>query len=133
MNRVFADTSAFLALLVPSDEAHSDATRTFARLRAREAPLLTTSYVLVETYALLGHRFGLEAVRSFRGAFASLMEVVWIDEDLHEKGQDLLLDRGREGLSLVDATSFVVARAHRLDEVFAFDRHFESEGSRRAT
>ena len=132
MSPVFADTSAFLALLVPSDEGHSDAARAFARLRAREAPLLTTSYVLVETYALLGHRFGLEAVRSFREGFAPLMEVVWIGEELHEKGLDLLLDCGREGLSFVDATSFLVARTQRVDEVFAFDRHFESEGFRRA-
>ncbi len=132
MSSVFADTSGFLAFLVPSDEAHADATRAFARLRAREAPLLASSYVLVETYALLGHRFGREAIRAFRGGFAPLMEVVWVDEELHEKGLDLLLDRGREGLSLVDAMSSLVARGRRVDEAFAFDRHFESEGLRRA-
>jgi predicted nucleic acid-binding protein len=31
-------------------------------------------------------------------------------------------------LSLVDAVSFVVMCERRLDEVFAFDRHFADEG-----
>ena len=32
------------------------------------------------------------------------------------------------GVSLVDAVAFVCIRDHRIDEVFAFDRHFEQEG-----
>ncbi|MDG4596628.1 MAG: PIN domain-containing protein [Candidatus Contendobacter sp.] len=60
MNQVFVDTSAILALLVATDEAHPAAKMAFARLAAREAALLTTSYVLVETYALLGRRLGIE-------------------------------------------------------------------------
>jgi len=31
-------------------------------------------------------------------------------------------------VSLVDAVSFICIREARVDEVFAFDRHFESEG-----
>lgn len=130
MSRVFVDTSAFLALLVSSDRTHASANQPFTHLRARGAPLFTTSYVLVETYALLGRRFGMEAIRSFRGQFAPLVEVAWVDQETHERGLDLLLDRGLEDLSLVDATSFVVARAQGVEEVFAFDPHFEREGFR---
>jgi predicted nucleic acid-binding protein len=122
------DTSAVLALLNAKDRAHRRATRAFASLREREAVLVTTSFVLVETYALLGRRLGLEAVRSFRDDFSPLLEIVWVGEELCERGLDLLLQRGRPALSLVDAVSFIVLTESRVEEVFAYDRDFEAEG-----
>jgi predicted nucleic acid-binding protein len=128
VNAVFADTSGLLALLNAKDENHGRAERAFANLRTRRAPLLSTSFVLVETYALLGRRLGLDALQSFRTDFAPLIEVVWVDEALHNAGLDLLLDRRKRLLSLVDAVSFIAMRQKNVDEVFAFDPHFEQEG-----
>jgi predicted nucleic acid-binding protein len=128
MSRVFVDTSAVLALLSPADHSHEPARAAFEKLQAREAPLLTTSFVLVEIYALLGRRMGLEAVEAFRKDFAPLLEIVWVDADLHEAGLDLLSARRIRDLSLVDAVSFLVMRQRRLDEAFALDRHFRDEG-----
>lgn len=128
MNAVFADTSALLALVSLSDERHADAARAFGTLRERRAPLLSTSFVLVETYALLERRLGLDAVRSFRLDLAPLIDVVWVDEVLHNSGLDLLLERRKRGLSLVDAVSFVTMRNRRMTDAFAFDAHFEQEG-----
>jgi uncharacterized protein len=128
VNAVFADTSAFLALLNAVDENHGRAARAFETLRARKAQIVTTSYVLVETYALVGRRFGVEAMRSFRATFVPLTEVVWVDEALHNAGLDLLLDRRKRQLSLVDAVSFVTMQRGQLEEAFAFDPHFAQEG-----
>ncbi len=128
MTAVFADTSGLLALVNDKDEHHAAAARAFRKLQSRQAPLLTTSHVLVETYALLGRRLGVEAVRAFRADLAPLLEVVWVDQTLHEAGLDLLLKQRRRQLSLVDAVSFVVMAQRRLDEAFAFDPHFEQEG-----
>lgn len=128
MNAVFADTSALLALVSGKDENHARAERGFKELRARQAPLLTTSYVLVETYALLGRRLGLDAVRGFRADFAPLLDALWVDEPLHDAGLDLLLERRKGPLSLVDAVSFVVMRQRGIGEAFAFDPHFRQEG-----
>lgn len=128
MSPVFVDTSAILALLNPLDESHVGAREAFEKLRAREARLVTSSFVLVETYALLARRLGLEAVAAFRRELAPLVEIVWVGSALHESGLDLLLERGLRDLSLVDAVSFLVMRQHRIDEAFAFDRHFRDEG-----
>ena len=128
MTTVFADTSALLALLNAADENHVRAERAFSSLRDRQAPLVTTSLVLVETYALIGRRLGLDALRSFRLDFAPLMDVVWVDESLHEAGLDLLLARRQRRLSLVDAVSFIAMRQADLEEAFAFDPHFQQEG-----
>lgn len=128
MNAAFADTSGLLALLNAGDQNHSRATRAFAALRAREATLVSTSYVLVESYALIGRRLGVEAVRNFRMDFAPLLDVVWVDEGLHDAGLDLLLKRRKRLLSLVDAVSFIAMQQANLHEAFAFDPHFEQEG-----
>jgi predicted nucleic acid-binding protein len=128
MNAVFVDTSGLLALLNPRDDNHPAAASTFARLRVRQAPLVSTSFVLVETYALLGRRFGLDAVQQFREDFAPLVDVVWVDEPLHEAGLDLLLRRRARKLSLVDAVSFVTMRQRNIEAAFAFDPHFEKAG-----
>ena len=130
MSRVFVDTSAAYALLDGGDAAHSRARRAFTRLRDREAPLVTTSYVLVETCALVARRLGLDALRTFREELAPLVEVVWVDGATHEAALDLVLARRRGTLSLVDACSFVVMRRERIDEAFAFDRHFTEAGFR---
>jgi predicted nucleic acid-binding protein len=128
LNAVFADTSALYALLVATDENHRRAALAFQGLERRRAALVTTSYVLVETYALLQRRVGAGAVRRFRMGMAALLDVFWIDGPLHDASLDLLLERSRSGISLVDAASFLVMRANGIEEAFAFDGHFRKAG-----
>ena len=127
MSTVFVDTSAILALMVGSDRAHREAAEIFEKLRNRRAALVTTSYVLVETYALLDRRLGRDAVRDFRANLAPLIRVIWVDGAIHERGLDRL-EKSSHGLSLVDAVSLEAIRQHRILEAFAFDRHFGREG-----
>lgn len=128
MSAVFVDTSAVFALLVSSDARHEDAKRSFERLASTAAPLLTTSYVLVETAALLGRRVGRDAVGRFHEDLVPLFEVVWVDATLHHAGLGRLLEGRSQDLSLVDAVSFVVMRARSVEVAFAFDRHYDDEG-----
>lgn len=130
MRTVLVDTSAILALLVPTDVHHKRARRAFKQLATLEARLVTTSYTLVECYALIGRRLGLEALKTFRAEFAPVLDVVWIGSDEHERALDLLAAAHSEKLSLVDTVSFVVARDHHVDHVFAFDPHFTKAGFR---
>ena len=67
-------------------------------------------------------------MRSFRADFAPLINVVWVDAALHDAGLDLLLERRKRLLSLVDAVSFVTMRQQHIDEAFAFDPDFAQEG-----
>ena len=128
MSPVFVDTSAILALLVPSDRWHERACEIFSRLERDTAVLVSSSYVLVETYALLGRRFGPAAVTRFRGEFAVLLDIVWVDEPLHETALDILSAKGAGGLSLVDASSFAIMNLRGIRHAFAFDKHFEDAG-----
>lgn len=128
MSRVFVDTSALYALLDAGDASHAKARRGFERLRQREALLVTTSYVLVETCALVSRRLGLAALRGFREDLAPLLDVIWVDASLHEAALDQMFERRKATLSLVDAASFVAMRREQIDDAFAFDRHFDEEG-----
>lgn len=130
MSRVLVDTSALLALAVAEDAVHAPAAQGLRQLRAEAAELVTTSYVLVETYALLGRRFGLPAVRGFRNHLAPLLTVLWVDANLHERALDRLLGENLRDLSLADAVSLEVLRAERIDRVFAFDPHLLRDGAR---
>jgi predicted nucleic acid-binding protein len=130
LNAVLADTSALFALLVATDDNHARAARAFERLAEGKVPLVTTNYVLVESYALLARRVGIAAVRRFRASMQPLLDVLWIDAATHEAALDLMLERPRSRISLVDAASFVVMRASGIDEAFAFDRHFRTAGFR---
>ena len=128
MNTVLVDTSAIMALLVPTDVHHAKARRAFDRLAAGAARLVVTSYALVEFYALIDRRVGRQAVRQFRDEFAPLLDVVWVGLDEHEQGLDIVTGSAASGPSLVDAVSFVVARKLDIEDVFAYDGHFTKAG-----
>lgn len=127
MSAVYADTSALLALQVPSDKYHPRAASCWEGLKRGHTPLLTTSYVLTEAYVLLGRRSGDLAARNFRSYLEPLLQVAWVDAPLHQAGLSLWLDEGR-ATSLVDAVSFVVMRRERIDQAWTYDTDFESAG-----
>jgi predicted nucleic acid-binding protein len=130
LSAVLADTSALFALLVATDDNHARAARAFERLADGKVPLVTTNYVLVESYALLARWVGIAAVRRFRASMQPLFDIVWVDAAIHESALDLMLERPRSRISLVDAASFVVMRASGIEEAFAYDRHFQTAGFR---
>ena len=125
---VFADTSAFYALLVRTDPSH-DAVRTaFARLLRGGRPLWTTSFVIVETMALLQHRIGLAAARDFDEHVLPVVQVRWVDEPLYRLGTDRLWREDRRHVSLVDSVSFELMRIQGLSAALAVDPHFVEAG-----
>lgn len=128
MKRVFVDTSAILALLVATDARHARARRIFDRLRRDESTLSSSSYVLIETSALLDRRIGLAAVRAFHERFVPALQVRWVDGGVHGRAMDRYLDDDAPRVSLVDASSFVIAKDEGCDAAFAFDEDFRREG-----
>ncbi len=124
----FVDTSGLLAVLDADDAGHARAARAWRGLLANDEPLVTSSHVLVELYALAQRRLGMDAVRALATAFAPLLEVVWVDEPLHAAALSALLAAGHKGLSLVDCTSFEVMRRHGIRRAFALDADFARHG-----
>ncbi len=125
---VLVDTSAIYAVLDADDDQHSRATAEWHRLVRGAFSLVTTSYILVETTALIQHRLGVDAVRALDQDIRPVLRVEWIDEGLHSVGMASMLAAGRRRLSLVDCVSFAFMSRAGLREVFAFDEHFAERG-----
>lgn len=125
---VFIDTSAILAVLHADDVNHSKAARTFRRILESGEQFVTTNYCVIETVALLQHRFGQQAVRTFHDNVLPILHVAWVDSDLHAEGMAAMLTAGRRGLSLVDCVSFACMRRQGITTAFHFDRHFPEQG-----
>ena len=127
-DEVFVDTSAFYAVLDADDEAHVQASTEWHGLIDGQRPLVTSSYVCVETSALVQARLGMDAVRALFHDVLPMVTVVTVDEAVHKNAVATLLGANRRDLSLVDCASFAVMRQRGIVSAFAFDRHFAEQG-----
>jgi uncharacterized protein len=127
MNRVFADSHFFFAILNPNDAAHAKAIDAGHRHRG---PLVTTAWVLTEVADGL-------ASTSRRQVFRRLLEdiegnktslVVPANVETFEKGVELYHARPDKQWSLTDCISFVVMSEENITEALTGDHHFEQAG-----
>lgn len=128
MSGLFIDTSAFLALLDADDEHHSQTVAAWSEILSCDAVLVTSNYVLVETFALVQNRLGLEAVRVFQEDIVPLLAIQWVTATIHSAAVGAMLAAGRKRLSLVDCSSFEVMRHAGIKRAFTLDRHFREQG-----
>lgn len=122
------DTSALYVLLDEDDPDHPMAMSTFGRLRMRDRDLVLHSYALSEAIALLQRRFGMDAVRRLVDVILPVVEIAWVDRDLHDRAVGAMLASGRRSISLVDHVSFILMRDRQVRTAFAFDRDFADQG-----
>ncbi len=125
---VFVDTSAFYAILDGDDANHAKSARTWQGLMQSDEGVVTTNYVLVETFALLQSRLGFAAVRAFQEDIIPVLDVEFVTADVHRLGIAALLTSSRRNLSLVDCVSFEVIRELGVRAAFTFDTHFRQQG-----
>ena len=125
---IFIDTSAIFAVLDNRDRNHATAARIWQRIITAGDVILCHNYILVEVSALLQHRLGLEAVRTFEEDIVPLLNVLWIDEQTHRSAVSALLVASRRSLSLVDCVSFAIMRAAAIKTAFVFDADFKAQG-----
>ena len=107
---------------------HSAADSVWIQLLESNESLHTSNYILVETYALLQHRIGMEAVRAFTSDILPVLNVSYITEAAHRIAIHSLLIAMRRRLSLVDCSSFETIATLGIDRVFCFDQHFREQG-----
>jgi predicted nucleic acid-binding protein len=127
---VFLDTSGLYALLVRTEERHTDVVRTFRSVLDDGRTLWTTSYVVVETTALLQHRIGLAPVRDFIEHVLPVMSVEYVSDALHRRAVGRLIREDRRRLSLVDCVSFEFMLERGLRDAFTLDEQFQEAGFR---
>ena len=130
MNRVFADTSALVALKDSGDEHHAKALEFFEHLlNGARTQLILTNYIACEVHAYFCRTPGvaleyLDALRTH-----PLFVVVRAGPRDEKKALDILRSSSDKTYSFADAVSFAVMERLLLKSAFAFDRHFRQRGT----
>jgi predicted nucleic acid-binding protein len=127
---IFVDTSAYVAVLRRDDEHHQDASSVMQALQRQRATLVTTNFILAETYGMLLRYLGPQAARAFlEGIDRSRATLMVRAEERDEREARAILYRYTDkGFSLVDTISFAVMTRLGVTRAFTFDRHFEQYG-----
>ena len=124
---VLVDTSAIYAFVSSGDRFHTQSREIYSELLERGDLLYTTSYVLVESSALIHRRLGFEPLMAFMESIQGVWETLWIYQSTHEQIWDRMKSRRGSRLSLVD-WSVVVSAEETRSTIFAFDSDFAQEG-----
>ncbi len=127
---IFVDTAAFLAIENLRDAHHDEALRYQRSCLKKGRPLVTSDYVLDETYTILriraGHpiavQFG-EALRASR-----LMRVEYLSPEAIESAWRVFRTYADQDFSFTDCTSFVLMERLGIEAAFTFDSHFRRYG-----
>jgi len=126
--KIFIDTSAFYALLDRDDDKQEAAKDAWSKILSAENILVTSNYILIETFALLQNRLGVIAIRAFQEDIVPILNIEFVNPEVHQSGTAALLAASKRNLSLVDCVSFEIMRALGIKTVFAFDAHFKDAG-----
>lgn len=124
----FLDTSAILALFDADDPRHPAVDSAWQELVLSDEPLISSNYILVETLALVQRRLGMDAVQSVYRDIIPLLEIEWLDEEVHQKAMTAFLQASRRRLSFVDCSSFEVMRKRGITRALTVDGHFKEHG-----
>ena len=125
---IFVDTSVFLAVLTDDDHNNKIAAETLATLAESGEQLITTNYILVESYALIQRRMGMNAIQDFQEKILPSLTLTWINAEAHQRALQQFLLENRRNLSFVDCSSFEAIQRLGIDKAFTFDNHFREQG-----
>jgi predicted nucleic acid-binding protein len=132
--RVFVDTGAWIALAIVNDSMHERAKEIWTTLLEAGARPVVSVPVVLETFTYLQRKVAHDLAERW---WASLEEVQFLERvectpvEL-KAAMKYFARRDLHKLSLVDATSFVLMRKHKVRVAFSFDTHYAAAGFRLA-
>ena len=127
---IFVDTGPFLARHVAKDQLHSKAIRAWKAAAKSGAALFTSSFVLDETFTLLGRRTSYAFAADRAESILASRVLTILRPDARDEAAALALFRklADQEVSFTDCISFALMHRHRISRAFTFDRHFEAAG-----
>ena len=125
--RLFVDSSAWLAFFSRRDGKHSAAVALLQRAIQRKTALITSSLVLAEVHRLVLHRVGIGAAAAVLGSIdgSSHLRLVFPDKAHHQSARGWLQKLSDQVITYTDATSFAIMVAERCTAAISFDRHVD--------
>ncbi|MBI2008113.1 PIN domain-containing protein [Candidatus Amesbacteria bacterium] len=130
MTTIFIDSGPFRAAANKSDDNHLKARAQFEELGVGTFKLMTSDYVVDETYTGLLTRPGYWAAMGFDETLkVSRIKIEFIGQERFFKSQEVFRRFNKDKKwSFTDCTSYVVMKELKIKTVFAFDKNFEEMG-----
>ena len=128
LQKIFLDSSAFLALEDESDQYHIAALQFREQvLRKGRYEIITSSYILDETLTLIRFKISIKASIDFSKKIrkSEVVRKVRVSKEIEDKALDTFERYADKDFSFTDCVSFVIMWKMRIKEVFAFDQHFD--------
>ena len=126
--RIYVDTSAIYALLDRADRYHAPAREIWPSLLETDVALVTSNYTVSEAVTVLQYRIGFDAAKLWCRDVLGVMDVCWVDQDLHDKAHEVWMNLGLQRFSLVDCVSFVTMNRMRIEKAFGFKQKYVDQG-----
>lgn len=130
MNKIFIDTSAWIALKDESDDLNLKALELNKKLLLEGNKYVTSNYIFDETVTLilmkLKHNIAVELGEEIKKS--KLIEIIYINKELEEHSWELFKKYSDKYFSFTDCTSFVIMQRLGIQKAFTSDHHFEQIG-----
>lgn len=130
MNKVFVDTSAWIALLNENDIWHEKAHKVRLELIKQNYHLVTSNFILLELAdalcSVLARQNTIEFIRDL--TLLKSIKIISLNDELFFDGITLYQSRHDKDWGLTDCISFVIMQREGITEAFTTDKHFEQAG-----
>ncbi|MBI5213315.1 MAG: PIN domain-containing protein [Nitrospirae bacterium] len=126
----FIDTGAWIAVADRNGQYSQEAGRLYRGLILERQQLVTSDFVLVETYNLLLKTIGNKATISFENKLKMIpfLKVAPITMHDWERAWKILEKYSDKDFSFTDCTSFALMERLKIRNAFSFDSHFSQFG-----
>ena len=130
MNNIFIDTSFWIAVSDKNEKNHSRSLSLLKEFKKNQNLLVTTNFVLDETFALVRKRQGISRVIQFRNVIAKFGYQLQIERVTVTDEENVWkwFERDIDKLSYTDCTSFAVMNRLKINKVATFDEDFVKVG-----
>lgn len=131
--RVFVDTSAFIALLVTSEQKHQQCVTKYQHYKQKNAIFYTNNLVLSETYTRILYDLGKDACRKVIEKIQDLqdqgkLKVFQVDKIISTQAEKFMIKFAEHKLSFTDVSIYSMVKEYKLDEIFTLDADFKKVG-----
>ncbi len=127
---IFVDSFAWIATINKSDNYHEISLRILEELLNKQAKLITTNYVLIETINALSKREFRKTVIEFIDKLekSPSVQIVKITDEIYNNAWTLYQQRIDKDWGITDCTSFEVMKIFNIKKAFTNDKHFDQAG-----
>jgi len=132
---LFVDTWGWCAGINPKEDQYYHVRQIMESLISSENHLITTNFVLDETYTLIRfrvhHKASLELHQTIDELImGNLLNIVYITSELEQLAWRIFERYSDKDFSFTDCSSFSVMRLLKITQVLTNDHHFEQMGFR---